>query len=197
MKAKHRLLTFAAAVAFVIFPMTVFAQEFPKYEFAGGFTFLGMEEKEWYGWNISGVKNFNHYFGIAVEIDGAYSSKTIEFYPIKYITDHRRYFFLAGPKFTKRDMGNWIPYFTLLAGAEKTSISWGFSGWEGGEIVAGSDNTKAFAIRFGGGIDYAIKDSLAIRLVQADMLNNYGDRGWRMGGMVSFGLVLRLGKGED
>ena len=94
-------------------------------------------------------------------------------------------------------MGNWIPYFTLLAGAGKTSISWGFSGWEGGEIVAGSDNTKAFAIRFGGGIDYAIKDSLAIRLVQADMLNNYGDRGWRMGGMVSFGLVLRLGKGED
>ena len=192
---KTILLSFATVVVLLYSSLPAFPQEYPKYEFSGGFSYVGIEERNWVGWKISGVRNFNHYFGIAVDIAGLDSSKTEDVLWVQYKTDNRRYLFLAGPQFTSRSGGNWIHYLRLLMGASMTSIQSKFVTRDGELFSSGSKNMNAFAMTLGGGINYRLRGPFAIRLFQADFLNTYGDLGWERGAMISFGLIIQQGMG--
>jgi len=162
---KTILISFAAFVVLLISSLSAFPQEFPKHEFFGGFSYAGMEERDWFGWKISGVRNFNRYFGIAIDISGLDSTKTEEIFWLKHKSDNRRYYFLAGPKFTRRDHGRWMLYFHFLMGASMTSSSYDVLTWDDQVLGSGSRKVNAFALTLGVGIDYRLKGPLAIRLV--------------------------------
>jgi len=194
---KITLLLFSVVVVLVICPLSVYPQEFPKYEFTGGFSYLGMEERSWFGWNVSGVRNLNNYFGIEFDITGLYSWRSEDIFYMQLNTDLSRYFFLAGPKFTNRSGGNWAPYLHLLAGAARASGSIKLVQHDGQLYSSRSEKMYEFAMALGAGIDYKLKGPLAIRLFQADLINTHGDLGWVKGGRVTFGLILRQGMGGD
>ncbi len=194
---KTILLSFAIVVVLLFSSLPAFPQEYPKYEFSGGFSYVGMEQRDWVGWKISGVRNFNHYFGITVDITGLDSSKIEDILWVQYKSDNRRYLFLAGPQFASRSEGNWIPYLRLLMGASMTSISSNLVTRDGEPISSGSKNRNAFAMTLGAGVNYKLRGPFALRLFQADLLHTYGDVGWARGAMISFGLIINQGRGGN
>jgi len=181
--------------------VTAFAQDYPQYEFSGGFSYERAEGGNGMGWNASGVKNLNHYLGIAVTGIGLDWSKSQTSSGISAKDNFRHFAVLAGPQVKSRDENSkWEPHLHLLLGVDHSTESFD---------VAGSSSTDSnlFALTLGGGLDVRLKNKspLALRLVQVDYMGlrstastAYGNMtAWRKGLVLSFGLVLNLGKASE
>ena len=170
----------AIVVAFVFAGVaSAAAQETPTVEvFAGGMYVkgdAGGKGVSLRGWNLSVAENVNHWFGGAIDVSGAYGSPAgiREF-------EHS---IVGGPVFSHRK-GSLTPFAHAMIGAIRNS-----RGYLGASVGA----TRFTAI-FGGGLDYKIRDHIAIRIFQADYqvtpYFNQRQDNYR----VSAGVVLRWGK---
>jgi hypothetical protein len=171
---KKTVLTSLAAIVLLSIPsLTAFAQEYPQYEFFGGFSYARMLGANWIGWDASGAKNLNNYVSIAAEASGLNSS---------FSPTVRQYMFLAGPQVKSRDTNSRVePFLHLLLGAAHYSTA--------------SDSLNAFALTLGGGFDYRInKSSFALRLIQINYMGSRSSGVWMKGWRFSSGLSVRLGK---
>jgi len=157
----------------MLLAVPAFAQDYPKAELFGGYSFMRADTGVGTHYNANGwaaglTGNANDWFGVAGYFSGHYKSGV------------KIYGFLFGPELSYRKNEKVRPFFHALFG--------GAHGSGGG----GSDN--AFAMAYGGGFDVKANDKVAIRVAQFDYVAT------RFGGVFehnyafSAGVVFRFGQ---
>ena len=158
------------------------AQDYPKGEVGGNYTYVRVNP----GGGVSGLNchggggsvggNLNSYFGVAGEFSGCkvtgLSGGSVSAYT-----------YLFGPRLTYRGSGNFEPFAEALFGGVHISAS--------GGGLSGSDN--AFAMAIGGGADYKVSRSVAIRLIQADYFFTKFGGTHQNNARIQAGIVFRFG----
>jgi hypothetical protein len=200
----RKLLSIAVPLFFVVLalPLSALAQDYPKVELFGGYSYTRMNGYNWNGWYATGAKNLNHMLGITAEVGSFANSQSSTVAPYTIATDQHIYTFLAGPQLTSRDKGKLAPYVHLLLGV-------GHYYWNSG-LLSGSDllsfqsaGQNHFAMFIGGGIEYKLKGPLALRGqmdyggVRFGSGQLGGTSSWMKGWRFSTGLALHLGRKTD
>lgn len=171
---------FLVLILFVgLFSIPLVAQDYPKAEVFGGYQYLHLgngADINANGWNASLTGNFNSWFGVAADFNGAY--KTISG------VDAKVYSYAGGPVVNLNSGGKVNPFVHALFGGAHASAS--LSG-------VGSDSANGFTMMLGGGADVKLNQLLAVRLIQADWVY------YRFSGdseshnvRISTGIVLRF-----
>jgi hypothetical protein len=161
---------------------TMAAQEIPKAELFGGYSYAG---GNFHGWNASVTGNINSWLGVTADFSGHYGG----FSEGNIFTEKQRaYSYLFGPRIAFRKRKRVSPFVYALFGVSQLRTRETFLGQTA--VSSGS----GFAAALGGGLDIRVNSRLAIRAFQIDYLrtNFFGEPGHR--GRLTFGLVLRLGK---
>jgi opacity protein-like surface antigen len=177
-----RLLFLAGLMLFL--PLIASAQEAPKAEVFGGYSYFradgqGGPSENLNGWNGSVVGNLNKWFGVKADFSGNYGNTTFA-----GITSHDSiYTYTVGPQVSYRKSERVTPFVhALFGGAHFRSNALGTTFTDNG-----------FAMYLGGGVDVKLTKSLALRAFQTDYaldrvsgsnLNNF---------RFSTGLVFRFG----
>ena len=170
MKAS-KILVLTAIVVLLGVPVPAMAADYPSSELFLGFRYMNIaRELNGFGWGGSYAYNFSGHFGLVGEVGGVYGSGNGRTFTL--------HDFLVGPRVTAR--GNPLNLFvhTLVGGGVATASG----------VGAGS----GFMFALGGGFDYDLSKSLAIRLVQVDYVGLTG------GGLVNSiraqtGIVFKFG----
>ena len=184
-----RKLLFVATLLVLLLPLTAAAQDAPKVEIFGGYSYFRADDKidaDLHGWNASVAGNVNKWFGVVGDFSGHYDN----FDGPGFNTDINLHLFTFGPKFAYRKYERVTPYGHVLLGAARTHT----------KVVTAAatvrDTDTDFALIAGGGLDLNVNKSLAVRLFQTDYVfirdgsldtNFHNFR-------VSTGLVLKLGE---
>ena len=162
-----------AMVVIVLFGATLPAKaaDYPTSELFAGFRYTSFGgQANGFGWGGSWAYNFHQNFGLAAELGGVYGSSggtSFTFHDV-----------LVGPRVTLR--GNQFNVFAHVLGG-------------GGFVTAsGIGAGSGFVFAAGGGLDYNVSKTLALRLAQVDYLGLTG------GGVLSSiraqtGVVFRFG----
>jgi hypothetical protein len=157
----------------------VMAQEHPKAELFGGYSYQRFEGFNVHGWNASIMANIKSWFAIGGDFGGAYGS--VE--KVGVSIDTNLYSFMFGPQFSSRI--HKVTAFThVLVGGTRGSA----------RVNQGSPLVGEFAVALmaGGGLDINLGKSLAVRVIQADYHSAWGDSGRGDGLRVSAGLVIKI-----
>jgi opacity protein-like surface antigen len=180
---------FFVASLLLLLPLAALAQDKPKVEIFGGYSYLRTDDAldlDLHGWNASATVNLNKWFGIKGDFSGHYTDEEIS---PGVRADINAHLFLIGPQFAYREHDVWQPFGHVLLGAARTHSS-------ARTTVGRVSNTETdFAFVVGGGLDAHVAKNLAIRLFQADYVLIHDGRidenfhNFRL----STGLVLRLG----
>jgi hypothetical protein len=192
----HRLFGFLLS----LFPLTVAAQDTPKFEVFGGYSYLrlsndsGLESAGLNGWNASAKYNPTARFGLLADFRGDYGQRTMAPYTLflpmpgnpnpQVITEPGRlhqHTFLFGPEFMVLHHGRWMVNARTLAGVTKMNtlvlplrmpIQLPFG--PNGEPITFSRRTVAGGSAFTGALaaslDYRITDRLSYRIFQPELL---------------------------
>lgn len=160
--------------------LPVVAQEVPKVEVFGGYSWSG---GNFHGWNASATGNITRRFGIVADFSGFYGSDAGGPILVKQ-TGHS---FMAGPRLAFRGK-RFTPFVYAVFGATRFDES---------AVVAGqrlSDSSTGFSSAVGAGLDVKVNDRIAIRAFQIDYFRPviFGEASNR--GRLAFGVVLNLGK---
>ncbi len=176
----------AAVGLLLLLPLTALAQDAPKVEVSGGFSYLRTVELSafnLYGWNASVAGNLNPWFGVVGDLGGNYASPSSGVFGLAGV-DVKAHTFLFGPRFSYRSAGRTTMFcHALFGGAHGSAGSFG---------VTATDT--AFAMALGGGFDIRLADSVAFRALQLDYLMTRfgGDR--QNSVRLITGVVFRFGK---
>jgi len=176
---------FVLAALVVLFSGAAMAQDHPKAEFFGGYSYACINPGGGVtgfnlpaGWHASVAENVNNWFGLAVDVSGHYGNPTI--LGVKVNTKVHTYTF--GPRISYRKNEKVTPFaHVLFGGASIRGSAFG---------VGASDS--GFAMTLGGGVDAKINDNFAFRVAQFDYLMT------RIGGdnqhnfRLSTGIVFRF-----
>ncbi len=119
--------------------------------------------------------------------------------------------YVAGPRYTFRDLGRWTPYVHALAGGEKMTSETMFpdrkplatptvsemAGYRMHSLYTSDAESNGFTVGVGGGVDYALNRALALRVAGLDYMRTWESdvNGFNSRRNVRFssGLVLRMG----
>jgi len=192
----HCVLAFLA----LVFPHTVAAQDTPRFEVFGGYSYLrlsndsGFESAGLNGWNVSGRFNFTRRIGFVAEFRGGYGQRTLTpytlFLPIPGNPNpvvqtepgsFHQHTFLFGPEVSVLHHGRLSVEARALVGVTqmntlllplKQPIQMPFG--PNGEPVIFSRRTiqggAAFTGSVGATMDYRITDRLSYRILQPELL---------------------------
>jgi len=193
---------FRVGVLLCVCSTAMFAQDFPKAEIFGGYSYANMPvlsgRANANGWNASATVNLFKWFGLTSDFNGLYGLKGSETIPLgtgkvtEQISENF-HSFMFGPQISYRK-GRLVPFAHLLVGesrvGEKLVVSSSSIGGFtlGGPIAHRATTTGTAAM--GLGVDYSISQNLAWR-VQADSLLTAGSAS---NARISTGIVLRIGK---
>jgi Outer membrane protein beta-barrel domain len=170
-----------SALCLVFFAsLTAMAQEVPKAEVFGGYSWAG---GNFHGWNASVTGNVTKRFGIVADFSGHYGSEIDGALLVK----EDAHSFLFGPRFTFRRK-RVSPFVYALFGVTRFHASATVSGQRFSDVDTG------FSSAVGGGMDIKLNDRVAIRAFQLDYFrpNFFGEAHNR--GRLAFGVVLHLDK---
>ncbi|HWN08339.1 MAG TPA: outer membrane beta-barrel protein [Pyrinomonadaceae bacterium] len=170
---------FLAAIV-LVFSLSAFAQNTPKAELFGGYSYAGTGSK---GFDGSIAVNLNDWFGLVADVGGQYTRLTDSGFTEKI----RSHSFLFGPKFSIRK-NRAVPFAHALVGVSKLKTETD----EFGPVVSFSDTS--FAMALGGGVDVKVNEHVAIRVVQIDYLRTRFFGGAQNKGRISAGIVFRFGR---
>jgi opacity protein-like surface antigen len=159
---------------------TAMAQDIPKAEVFGGYSWAG---GNFHGWNASITGNVNKWFGVTADFTGHYGSEPEGSVLIK----KDAHSFLFGPRFTLRKK-RFSPFAYALFGVTRFHES---------ATIAGRQLSAAdtgFSSALGVGLDVRVNDRVAIRAFQIDYFrpNFFGEAHNR--GRLAVGIVLNFGK---
>jgi len=164
----------------LLFSVAAKAQDMPKVEVFGGYSFLrvsdGGSSANANGGSASLAYNVTRSLGIVADFGGYHGDNTLG--------DANVYSYLFGPKFAYRS-GRITPFVQALFGAAHVSVG-GFGG---------SASENAFATALGGGVDWNATSHLGVRLIQAEyLLTKFNDGGnnQQNSARVSAGIVFRF-----
>ena len=178
-----------AAFILIAAPLAALAQESPKVEIFGGYSYLRGDDDDdgidLHGFNVSFNQNIVKWAGLKADISGHYGDVTLLPGVPKFELDS--YLFLVGPQFNIPKYERLHPYGHVLLGVMRNTLT-NFS-------TAGRTSVRdsAFAVAFGGGLDVKVTKALAVRLFQADYVLTTFDNDTQNNFRASTGLVLRLG----
>ena len=159
---------------------SAFAQEVPKVEIFGGYSWTG---GNFHGWNGSVTGNVNKWFGLTGDFSGHYGSEVDG----NIRVNQNAHSVLFGPRISHR--GKRVTSFGYaLFGATRFQESATIAG----QRFSGSDT--GWSLAAGGGLDVRLNDRVAIRTFQLDYFRPtfFGEAHNR--GRLAFGVVLRLGQ---
>lgn len=167
---------------FLMISVPVAAQELPKAELFGGYSWAG---GNFHGFDTSVTGNVNHWFGVTANFSGHKGHEDDGIFR----ENQRALSFLFGPRFSIRKSKRVTPFVYALFGGVNFRVTLLASG----QRLASASDT-GFNMALGGGLDVKVNDRLAIRAFQLDYLrpNFFGESHNR--GRLAFGVVLRLGR---
>ncbi|MCL5288754.1 MAG: outer membrane beta-barrel protein [Acidobacteria bacterium] len=146
---------FILVALLVLVSGTAMAQDHPKAEIFGGYSFLRVNPGQGVsgenfagGWHASIAGNVNNWFGVVGEFSGHY--KTIA--GVKT----NAHSFTFGPRISYRNNEKVTPFAHVTFG--------------GVRLGGGGTSENAFAMTFGGGVDAKINDNVAFRVAQFDYI---------------------------
>jgi len=186
---------FLIAALTIALPFIAQAQEAPRTEFFGGYSYMRLEDngvdgqdRDLNGYNVSGaVTVFKKYLSLKVDISGHFGDFLVNQVPR---IDQGQTLFLGGPQITLRKNERFQPFAHVLFGAARRKLE---------ADAIGLDLTDTgFAFAAGGGVDVStpLGKKVAVRLVQADYvrtrINDVSFGNLR----ISTGIVVRLGAVE-
>jgi opacity protein-like surface antigen len=156
------------------------AQETPRVEAFAGYSYIRMSvaynyHQNFNGWNGSLAFNPSRWIGVVADFSGHYSSDSLS-----------NYSFLVGPRFTYRTQSRITPFAHALAGVAREGEGTVSLNGPGGRTYR-----TGIAYALGGGIDAAITERIAVRVIQLD----YFDQDamfYRNGPRISTGFVFRF-----
>lgn len=174
-------IVFLTALLALFLAQTAAAQETPKAELFGGYSYAG---GNFHGWNASIAGNVNKWFGLVADFTGHYGGAIDE---DGFDERQRVHGYHFGPRFSARKK-RVTPFAHALVGA--SSLKGTLTGF--GQRFEFNDTGLSFVL--GGGLDIKVHDRVSIRAFQLDYLRArfFGETENR--GRLAFGLVLRLGK---
>ena len=202
---------FLAAALTVLVSASARAQENPRGEVSGGFSYLHAGPgSNLYGWDTSAAGNLNSWFGIVGEFSGHYQSSggTIAFptppivVPVPVVAvsaDSNLYTFLFGPRLSYRKDKRFTPFAHILPGLARSHTS----GTVTTQLLVMppvltdfhfSDSGTAFAMAIGGGLDMKLTKSLVFRVLQADYLLTRFGGATQNHARLTTGLLYRFGE---
>jgi outer membrane immunogenic protein len=169
-------------LAFLVLAIPASAQDNPKAEVFGGYSYLHTSVLGT-GFNSNGgsgsiAVNPNDWFGVVGDV-GVYHNSTAGV-GVNVVS------YLFGPKFAYRKHRIVTPYFHALFGGAHVSASFG----------GAAASANAFAWAAGGGLDAKVATHVAIRVVQVEYLMtkfNDGANNRQNNVRVSTGIVFRWG----
>ena len=181
------------ALTLLLLPLTAMAQETPKVELFGGYSYFRTEDdRNLHGWNGSVAVNLNKWFGLVADVSGHYDSQRFrllssngDIFSLEHFNRHQ---VLIGPRFSLRKSKRVTPFAHALFGIardhQKITVSPFFQTFEFSDT--------GFAMAVGGGLDVEISRRLALRILQVDYslthvnFTQHNARG-------SVGIVFRFG----
>ena len=163
----------------VLASLPAMAQEVPKVEVFGGYSWSG---GNFHGWNASVTGNINKRLGIVADFSGHYGS---ELGLVR--VDQHAHSFLFGPRLSFRGK-RLTPFVYGLFGATRFAESAVING----QYVSAVSN--GFSLAVGGGLDIKVNDRIAIRAFQLDYFRPVINDEPNNRGRLAFGVVVRLGK---
>ena len=198
------------SLLFLLFASVIKAQETPQYEVFVGPSYARQDITDvkfinGIGWHASLDGTANNWLSAVFDFSGYYSSPKINVglsspLPI----DSSNYLYLFGPRFTYRKWQRITPFAEGLVGVSNFRFTASSVG------LTNAVSSTTFAAAFGGGADYAVKDWLAIRLIEADyvvtrfreisvdqttgQVSFNGPRRTQNNARASAGIVLRFGR---
>ena len=172
----RRIAIYAVVVGVLLLALPASAQDYPKAEFFGGFSFasvddpIDIEREGFFGFQTSFAGNFNKSFGIVGDFGGHYRS----------LGGGNAYEFMAGPRFA-------------LRGDKAT----GFVHALFGGVTFHSDRLSdtGLAMAFGGGVDVNVSKRFAFRAIQFDYVPTHLFDTWEHNIRLGIGVVFKLGGG--
>jgi opacity protein-like surface antigen len=164
----------------LVAPLSIAAQETPKVEVFGGYSWAG---GNFHGWNASATGNVNKWFGVVADFSGHYGSEQDGTIRI----NQDAHSFLFGPRVAYRGK-RLMPFGYAVFGATRFHQS----AVVFGQRLSASDT--GFSMAVGGGLDLKVTDRVSIRTFQLDYFrpNFFGEAHHR--GRLAFGVVLNIGK---
>ena len=168
--------------------MTAFAQDVPKFELTGGYSYVNFHpglsaitSQNMNGGGGAFVYNLTNLIGIKADFMGyavgsGWSNKLINAgYPVTGSASGNMFTYMFGPQI-KKHSGKFQPFGEALFGAAHSNgyatILRCISGNDSNScnLKSGNGNNNAFAMEFGGGLDYAVTPHIQIRPVEVDYL---------------------------
>jgi len=175
-----------AVMVILLVPLAVPAQDAPKAEVSGGFSYLRSVELSsfnLYGWNAGFAGNMNRWFGVVGDFGGNYASPGTGIFGSQGVSV-KAHTFMFGPRFSYRGDGKLTMFTHALFGAARGSA--------GGFGVSAGDT--AFAMALGGGFDLRLTEAVALRAIQVDyLMTRFGGERQNNVRLVT-GIVIRFGK---
>jgi hypothetical protein len=164
--------------------IAAFSQEYPKVEFAGGYSYVNINPQVISSQNFNGgggafVYNFSSLFGIKADFDG-YTGGTgwtnylkNHGYPVTGAANGNAFTYMFGPQI-KKHSGKFQPFGEALFGAfHSNGYATVINCLEGNDPCSsksGNGNNNGFAMEFGGGLDIPLSTHIQIRPVEVDYL---------------------------
>jgi hypothetical protein len=190
---------FIIAALTMALPVLAQAQEAPRTEFFGGYSYMRLEDsgvlgqdRDLNGYNVSGaVTVFKKYLSLKVDISGHFGDLATNVAPLPR-TDQGLTLFMAGPQFTFRKYERFQPFAHVLFGAGRQTL-------ELKAPVGSFNNTDVgFAYAVGGGLDLRtpLGSKVAVRLFQADFVRTKFQNVTTGNLRASAGVVVRFGTVE-
>ena len=168
-----------ALVVTLLFTMAAVAQDVPKFEVPIGFSFVNVHPDITHltSFNIFGggggfVYNVTPWIGIKADFAGYTQGSGLknQLTALGYAgqANGNVFTYMFGPQI-KKHSGKWQPFGQALFGAAHSNLYTQIYNAQNG-ITSGSSNNNAFAMEFGGGLDYALTPHIQIRPAEVDYL---------------------------
>ena len=170
-----------ALVVTLVFSMAAVAQDVPKFEVPLGFSFVNVHPglNPITSFNIFGggggfVYNVTPWIGIKADFQGytqgsgLKSQLTNAGYNVVGNVQGNVFTYMFGPQI-KKHSGKWQPFGQALFGAAHSNVYANVYDTING-VTSSNNNNNAFAMEFGGGVDYALTPHFQIRPVEVDYL---------------------------
>ncbi len=176
------------AVFTLVCSIAAFAQEVPKVELTGGYSYMNFHPSisQFTSQNFNGgggafVYNVTPWIGIKADFMGyavgtGWTTKLTDLgYPVTGSASGNLFTYMFGPQI-KKHTGKFQPFGEALFGAGHSngyaSVVNCISGNDSNScnLSSGHGNNNAFAMEFGGGIDYKLSEHIQIRPVEVDYL---------------------------
>jgi opacity protein-like surface antigen len=185
------------ALAMIVLPVWLLAQDAPKAEVFGGYSYLRSGGQGFNGFDAQFTYNHSEWLGLTGDVSGAYAAQAVNMSGVagggaSASAHTHAYTFLFGPTLSHRKEEKFVPFGHFLAGIAHGSSSAQTNIF--GQSINISTSDTGFGLALGGGIDYQLNKLWAIRPVQIDYVSVTVGGGHANAFRYAAGIVYRISK---